>query len=102
MPSLVLASRSPRRRDLLRLIEPRFLVRPARIAEVPRDGERPEGLALRLAREKAIFVADVLKDRGRLDRPGNRRALVIGADTVVALRDLILGKPEDEADARRL
>src|SRR6266850_5554067 len=100
MPTLVLASRSPRRRELLRLIEPRFLVRPARIPEIPRDGETPERLALRLAREKANDVADGLNDRGRPNRPGRRRALVIGADTVVALRDLILGKPEDEADAR--
>jgi septum formation protein len=102
MPSLILASRSPRRRQLLRLIEPRFLVRPARIPEIPRAGEAPEDFALRMAREKAIAVAAGPIDRSRRARSGWEKALVIGADTVVALRDRILGRPEDEADARRM
>jgi septum formation protein len=102
MLTLILASRSPRRRQLLRLIEPRFLVRPARIPEIPGDGETPERFALRMARQKAIAVADGWIHRGRRHRAAGVSAIVIGADTVVALRDLILGKPGDAADARRM
>jgi len=102
MAALILASRSPRRRRLLRLIEPRFLVVPARIPEMPGDGETPEIFAVRLARQKAIAVAEGWLDRGRRRQAAERSALVIGADTVVALRHLILGKPGDAADARRM
>ncbi len=84
---LILASASPRRRDLLASVGVApDEVRPADIDETPRKGELPRPYALRLAREKAAAVAE----------PG---ALVLAADTVVSAGRRILGKPEDEAEA---
>jgi len=90
-PVLVLASASPRRRDLLRQIgvEPDRIA-PAEIDERPRRGELPAQLARRLAEAKARAVA--------ADNPG---AFVLGADTVVACGRRILGKAEDADQARR-
>ncbi len=93
---LILASRSPRRRRLLRLLGVRFAVRPARISETTRPGESPDACAVRLAREKALAVAS------RLPRSRRERALILAADTVVVIGGTILGKPRDEADARRM
>ncbi|MGI9043523.1 MAG: Maf family protein [Gemmatimonadaceae bacterium] len=90
MHSIILASSSPRRRDLLKLVGLAHTVRPADIDELPLPGELPEGHAERLAREKAEAVATL-----------NRDDLVIAADTIVVLDDEILGKPRDEADARK-
>jgi len=94
---LVLASASPRRLALLEQIgiEPDAL-RPASIDETPRKGERPRTLARRLAREKARAA------RGRLHRePELADACVLAADTVVAVGNRVLMKPEylDEAAA---
>ena len=86
---VVLASASPRRRQLLAQFGFPFEVRPAHIDETPRSGEQPTGYVERVAREKAVAVA----------RPG---ALVIAADTTVELAGEILGKPEDDDDARRM
>jgi septum formation protein len=83
---LVLASASPRRRDLLSRLGLDFEVRPVDADETPRAGEPPEALALRLARAKAAAAA----------RPGE---IVIGADTVVAVDGELLGKPGDAAEA---
>jgi len=87
-PSLVLASASPRRRELLaRLgIEPAAIAA-ADIDETPRKGELPRDYAQRMAREKALAIAD-----------GD--AHVLAGDTVVALGRRILPKAEDEATAR--
>ena len=90
MPHLILASASPRRRELLAGLGLRFEVRPADIDETPRDGETPASYVLRLAQEKAAAVA----------APDG--ALVLAADTTVVIDGEILGKPEDEADARRM
>ncbi|MHB1167977.1 MAG: Maf family protein [Longimicrobiales bacterium] len=87
-PSLVLASRSPRRTQLLRTLNLTFDVSPADIDESLRTGESPSAYAERLAREKALTVA-----RQRPD------ALVVGSDTVVVVDQDLLGKPVDEADA---
>jgi septum formation protein len=83
---LVLASSSPRRQDLLRLIGLPFEVVPADIDESWRNGEAPAPHAERLAREKAAAVA----------RPG---AAVVGADTIVVIDGAILGKPRDADEA---
>lgn len=91
---LVLASRSPRRVDLLRLMGLRFAVRPAAIPEDAGRGEAPAALAVRLAREKAHAVALQLSPRHR------GRSWVIGADTVVACGGRILGKPRGAREAR--
>lgn len=86
---LVLASASPRRRDLLEGLHLTFEVRSAEIDESVLADEVPEGHVLRLARAKAQAVA----------LPGE---LVLAADTVVVLDGRILGKPADRADARQM
>lgn len=93
---LILASRSPRRRQLLGLLGLEFDVRPAAIPETALPGERPDRVAVRLAREKALAVALSLSARER------SRAVVLGADTVVALDGDIFGKPRSAAEARRM
>ena len=85
---LVLASRSPRRRDLLRQIGLEFEIRPAGIDETPRPGEAPDAMVRRLARSKAAAVARSCPD-----------AAVLGADTTVVspAEDgrRVFGKPRD-------
>ena len=90
-PHLILASASPRRVDLLAQINiiPNKIV-PADIDEEPRKDELPTELAARLAAEKARAVA--------ADHPG---AIVIGADTVVAVGRRVLPKAEDAETAQR-
>jgi len=88
---VVLASQSPRRRDLLNLIGIRHSVRPADIDESPLLGEDPVSCVERLARTKAERVA--------ADEPN---ALVIGADTVVVADNRILTKPRDRDDAHHM
>ncbi len=90
-PSLILASASPRRLDLLRQIgiEPAG-VAPTAIDETPGRGELPRALAARLAAEKADAAATAAPDG----------AVVLAADTVVALGRRALPKAEDEATAR--
>lgn len=83
---VVLASASPRRRELLTLLGLAFDVAPADVDESWRPGEAPEVHAERLAREKALAVR----------REG---AVTIGADTIVVLDGDILGKPRDRAEA---
>jgi septum formation protein len=92
MAALILASASPRRLDLLRQagIEPDSVL-PAEIDESPLKDETPRQLALRLAIGKARA--------GAVMSPG---AFIIGSDTVVALGRRVLGKPRDEAEARRM
>ncbi|MFT3916934.1 MAG: Maf family protein [Anaeromyxobacteraceae bacterium] len=87
MPRLVLASQSPRRRELLAGLGLALDVRPAHADESQRPGEAPADYVLRVARDKARAV------------PGD---VVLGADTAVVVRGAILGKPADEADARRM
>ena len=88
---VILASQSPRRRQLLELIGVRHEVRPADIDEAVNAGELPERYAERLAREKSRAIS--------ADDPD---ALVIGADTIVVIDDIILGKPKDVNDAERM
>lgn len=88
-PQLVLASASPRRRELLRQIGLRFTVVPAAVDETLRPDEEPAAYVLRVAREKVQAVVD------RADS----RLPVLGADTSVVLAGRILGKPADRAEA---
>jgi len=83
---IVLASASPRRRELLALLGLTFEVAPADLDETWRNGEAPAAHAERLAREKAAARA----------RPG---AVAIGSDTIVVIDGEILGKPRDAAEA---
>lgn len=94
MKRLVLASSSPRRQAFLRELGLDFTVVPADIDETPRRDEAPTALASRLASSKAQAVAEKLS-------PGEA-AVVVAADTVVAMGMLLLGKPEDKADASRM
>lgn len=94
---LILASASPRRLQLLAQVgvTPDAVV-PAELDETPLKDETPRRLALRLATAKAQAVAD------RLAAAGEPPAFVLGADTMVAVGTRLLGKPEDEAEARRM
>ena len=87
---VILASQSPRRRELLTLVGIAHTVAPADIDESVRPGERPAPHAERLARTKAAAIAAREPD-----------ALVVAADTIVVIDGTILGKPRDEDDARR-
>ncbi|MCC6168729.1 MAG: septum formation protein Maf [Caldilineaceae bacterium] len=93
-PPVVLASASPRRQAFLAELGLDFVAVPADVDETPQPGEHPVALAARLAEIKARSVAERLG-------PGPRR-VIVAADTVVALGDLLLGKPEDDADAWRM
>lgn len=88
-PRLVLASASPRRRELLAGLGLELAVRPAAIDETPRLAEPPRDHVLRLAEEKAAAVAATAA----------ADEVVLAADTIVVLDDEILGKPADDADA---
>ena len=100
-PRIYLASRSPRRRELLTQIGIRFDLLLFRSgarddAEVSEDwlpGETPEAYVQRVARIKAAFGADLLASRKVVPRP------VLAADTTLDLDGEIIGKPKDEVDA---
>lgn len=86
---LILASNSPRRRELLRYITEDFTVKSAAVDETLPAGITPAEAVLYLSAVKAAPFA-------------NEGDTVIGADTVVAIDGTILGKPRDEADSRRM
>jgi len=89
--SLILASASPRRSDLLRNAGIAFIVDPAHVPEQPRPGELPMDYAIRLAREKARAVLARHPEQA-----------VLGADTVVVSDEHLLEKPVDADDAARM
>ena len=117
---LILASASPRRRELLTQAGYGFEVRPADIPEEPRAGEDPTAYVMRLAREKAEAVYRMLSSGAEApsssgaemyglkpvpSQPRNKlsdRLFVLGADTTVTLDGEILGKPADADDAARM
>ena len=100
-PRIYLASRSPRRRELLTQIGVRFdllLFRAApredeEVSEAWLSGETPEDYVQRVARAKAVFGAGLMASRGIVVRP------VLAADTTLDLDGEVIGKPADEADA---
>jgi septum formation protein len=87
IPTIVLASASPRRRQLLEMLGLPIVVTPADVQEIPLPREAPLDYSSRLARDKARAV------------PGR---VVLGADTIVVLDGTILEKPADPADALRM
>lgn len=97
---LVLASASPRRRDLLAQAGYSFQVHPAHIPEDPLPGEDAIAYVVRLARQKAQAVYDEVK--AVQHDAGPHPIAVLGADTTVTLDTRILGKPEDAAHAARM
>jgi septum formation protein len=90
-PTLILASASPRRAELLRAAGIAFEIHPAHVDEDVHDGESPEAYVLRLAEEKGSAVHSRVPDR-----------VVLAADTTVVVDGQILGKPNDDDDARRM
>lgn len=87
---LLLASASPRRRELLSQLGIVFDVRPADVDETPHPGESAEAFVLRMAQEKARA--------GWEAQPPLRRLPVLGADTSVVLDGVIYGKPKDRSE----
>jgi nucleoside triphosphate pyrophosphatase len=87
----VLASSSPRRRELLKSIGLDFDVVPSHIPEERAQSETPEEYVARLSREKAMAIAEKHPDRW-----------IIAADTTVVLGEQVLEKPADDADAKRM
>lgn len=85
---IILASASPRRKEILQNTKLKFEVQKSEIEEAVFEEESPESMVVRLAYEKAFDVAQK-----------NRDKLVIGADTIVVLGDEVLGKPKDEEEA---
>lgn len=90
-PPLILASASPRRAELLKLLRVKFRIIPSDATEVAHEHLTPLEICQLNAHRKARAVAKRIPD-----------ALVIGADTLVFLDNKILGKPRNRADARRM
>lgn len=88
---MILASESPRRRELLAAVGVPFRVVPSGVDEIPRPGESPSRFVRRAALDKGEAVA--------LLHPS---AFVLSADTIVVADGRILGKPRDRAEARRM
>jgi septum formation protein len=91
VPNLILASASPRRRELLTLAGFQFVVRARPVEEVRAPGEDPRAYVTRLAREKAEASYD-----------GDPDEIVLGADTTVVLDDRVLEKPHHAASAKAM
>ena len=89
----ILASASPRRKELLAEILPEFEIIPSLADENVTEAVPPKGLVEMLATRKAFEVAS---------RPENEGKFVVGSDTVVAYGNEVLGKPKDEAEAFRM
>ncbi|WP_455539397.1 Maf family protein [Terrisporobacter sp.] len=85
---IILASKSPRRREILENTKVRFSIEESQIDEVIKLNESPKETVMRLAYEKALDVAN-----------RNKESLVIGADTIVVINNTILGKPKDDIEA---
>jgi septum formation protein len=109
--TIVLASASPRRQELLINAGIKFVVRPANIPEVRLPDESPKGFAERMAQEKAQAIRDnVAEAEGPTSRkpreaahPQNKNSLaILGADTVVVIGNEVLGKPTNSGDAARM
>jgi septum formation protein len=88
---LILASASPRRQELLRFVGLKFKTIPAHVDENYSEGETPQQHVRRLAQEKALLIARKYP-----------RAWVLGADTIVVIDGLILGKPKNKTQAKEM
>lgn len=85
---IILASASPRRKQILENTKLKFSIEKSNINEVFFENETPQNMVMRLAYEKAFDIAKYNQDK-----------LIIGADTIVVLDDRVLGKPKDEQEA---
>ena len=91
MKQLILASGSPRRKELLALVTPDFTVKVSDVDESAITAPTPAGLAKALARAKCLAVAETEPE-----------ALVLGSDTVVEFEGEVFGKPKNRQDAQRM
>ena len=89
----ILASASPRRKELLQQLIPTFEIIPATAEEQVTGNPTPAELVVMLAKQKALEIAQTTQAEGKA---------VLGADTVVAVDGEVLGKPKDEQDAVRM
>ena len=87
----ILASASPRRKELLRSVGLKLKIIPAHVDETHINGESPQTHVRRLSIDKATVIADQ-----------HPKALVLGADTIVVIDGLILGKPKNKSQARAM
>lgn len=103
MSQMILASASPRRKELLEQIGAEFVICPAKGEEVITETD-PSAVVMELSRQEAEEVAYGVQiyNEQHADLTTPQDILVIGADTVVAYENQILGKPKDEEDARRM
>lgn len=94
---VILASNSPRRKELFAQICPSFITLPAGVDESVPDGTFPRDTVKILARRKAESVYKQAINAGMA--PSNESVIVLGSDTVVAYENNVLGKPKDEKEA---
>jgi septum formation protein len=87
----ILASASPRRQELLRSVGLKFQIIPGHVNEDQLQDESPRAHVKRLSRDKAMVIANQYP-----------QALVLGADTIVVIDNLILGKPKNKKQAREM
>jgi septum formation protein len=99
-PLLVLASNSPRRRELLKLGGWTFEIRPADVDENQHPDEAPTAYVLRLAKSKARACAKIFKHKGMLST--HEDIIILSADTAVVDGKAILGKPKDMNEAVKM
>ncbi|CED93154.1 MULTISPECIES: Maf family protein [Romboutsia] len=89
--NIILASASPRRKEILENASVKFEVMASSIEELTLDGESPCQMVMRLAFEKGMDIASRQKND-----------LIISADTIVVIDNTVLGKPENEIEARKM
>lgn len=89
--NIILASASPRRKEILENASVKFEVMASSIEELTLDGESPCQMVMRLAFEKGMDIA-----------PRQKSDLIISADTIVVIDNTVLGKPENEIEARKM
>ncbi len=98
----VLASASPRRAEILRVVNWRFEICAANVDESRFENEDAIAYAERLALAKAVAVARTLKDNQSCIVDDDEAVMILGADTIVLIDELILGKPVNREDARAM
>lgn len=96
--TLILASSSPRRQELIRFLQLPFVVQASDADETTAPGLTPSQIVEELSRRKALAVLSRLK----ADDSAPEDGVVIGSDTIVVWQGEVLGKPQDEADAFRM
>lgn len=97
MKMIILASKSPRRKTLLKQLGLNFIVLPSLVDESLNARLKPKGQAEALSVKKAIAVMNKVRAQNE-----NKPAIILSADTLVAVDDEVLGKPKDEKEAKRM